>query len=87
MVDIEDRVDLRAFNESNMAKDFRDKVNVLYDELACLKIKSDITNTDKDQILRRFMRKVATHALNALQETREEFMRKYLNKYHQKMQE
>lgn len=33
------------------------------------------------------MRKVATHALNALQETREEFVRKYLHKYHQKMNE
>ena len=48
MVDIEDRVDLRAFNEANMAKDFRNKVNVLYDELACLKIKSEMSNEEKD---------------------------------------
>ena len=46
-----------------------------------------MTNAEKDQAIRRYMRKVATHALNALQETREEFMRKYLHKYHQKMQE
>lgn len=46
-----------------------------------------MTAAERDQAVRRFIRKVSTHALNALQETREEFVRKYLSKYHQKMQE
>ena len=29
-------------------------------------------------LIKRFLRKAATHALNSLQETREEFMNKYL---------
>ena len=80
-------ITLRTFNEQNAAKDFRDKVCNLYDELACVKILPGMSLAERDQAVRRYMRKVATHALNALQETREEFVRKYLHKYHQKMNE
>ena len=80
-------ISMAAFNQSNPAKDFRDRVCALYDELACVKIQPQMSVEDKNQAVRRFMRKVATHALNALQETREEFVRKYLHKYHQKMNE
>ena len=80
-------IDLRMFNQKNAAKDFRDKVCQLYDELACVKVNANMTYAERDQAVRRYMRKVCTHALNALQETREEFVRKYLSKYHQKMQE
>ena len=44
-----------------------------------------MTVAEKDQASRRFLRKAATHALNALQDTREEFIHKYLEKYHAKI--
>ena len=80
-------IDMRQFVGSNPAKDYRDKINGMYDELICLKVNKQMTNAERDQATRRFLRKAATHALNALQETREEFMNKYLIKYHQKVKE
>jgi len=37
--------------------------------------------------VRRFLRKVATHSLNSLQENREEFTQKYMQKYQDKLNE
>ena len=37
--------------------------------------------------MRRFLRKVATHSLNSLQENREEFTQKYMQKYQDKLNE
>ena len=59
----------------------------MYDEFLCLKISKSMTHAEKDQATRRFLRKAATHALNALQETREDFMNKYLVQYHQQVNE
>ena len=80
-------LNIRDFLKANGAKDLRDKVVTLYDELLCARITDEITVEDTDALIRRFIRKVATHALNGLQETREDFMKKYLSKYHQKIHE
>lgn len=80
-------MDKRSFIQVNPAKEFRDKVVVLYDELIGLKVNENMSFFERDQAIRRFMRKIATHALNNLQDGREEFMQKYLQKYHQKLRE
>jgi hypothetical protein len=59
----------------------------MYDEFILTKIKSDMTLYEKDQATRRFLRKVATHSLNSLQESREEFINKYQEKYQAKLRE
>ena len=78
-------LDLRQFVQQNQAKDFRDKIQTMYEEFLCVKINKNMTVAEKDQASRRFLRKAATHALNALQDTREEFIHKYLEKYHAKI--
>ena len=59
----------------------------MYEEFICIKINKNMTVAEKDQASRRFLRKAATHALNALQDTREEFINKYLEKYHAKIKQ
>jgi len=59
----------------------------MYEEFICIKINKSMTVAERDQACRRFLRKAATHALNALSDTREDFMSKYLAKYHQKIKE
>ena len=80
-------LDLRQFVHQNQAKDFRDKIQTMYEEFICVKVNKNMTVADKDQAARRFLRKAATHALNALQDTREEFVHKYLEKYHAKIKQ
>ena len=77
----------RNFVINNPAKDYRDKVIGLYDELIAFKISDQMTIQERDQTIRRFMRKVATHVLNCLGEEREQFMSKYMEKYHKKVKE
>ncbi len=61
-----DGFDLKSFLANNQAKDFRDKIHVLYEELLCVKISQCSSIEERDQICRRFLRKAATHALNSL---------------------
>ena len=82
-----EQINLKNFAISNPAKDFRDKIITLYDEFIITKIKGDMTLYEKDQATRRFLRKVATHSLNSLQENREEFIQKYQEKYQAKLRE
>ena len=67
-------VNKASFVMQNPAKDMRDKVILMYDEFICLKIKDEMTLYEKDQACRRFLRKIATHSLNSLQDGREDFM-------------
>ena len=57
---------MRTFGINNSAKEFRDKTINLYDEFMCTKIHSQMTNYEADQATKRFLRKMATHALNSL---------------------
>lgn len=82
-----DIADLKGFAMNNPAKEFRDKIITLYDEFICTKITSDMSNVEREQAVRRFLRKVATHSLNSLQENREEFTQKYMQKYQAKLSE
>ena len=81
------QIDVRNFGINNAAKEFRDKTINLYDEFICTKINREMTVYDADQATKRFLRKMASHALNSLQENKEEFVNKYMQRYNEKVAE
>ena len=46
-----------------------------------------MTILEVDQQVRRFLRKTATHSLNSLLEDKDEFIEKYMARYHEKVNE
>ena len=41
-------IDMRQFVGSNPAKDYRDKISNMYEEMSCLKINKQMTNAERD---------------------------------------
>jgi len=76
---------MMKFISNNPAKDYRDKILSLYDELISIKINNHLSEKEKEKNCRSFMTKVATQALNRLGDERESFVSKYLQKYHSKI--
>ena len=76
---------MKKFISENGAKDYRDTIITMYDELISIKVTSGLTSSEKDHIVKKFMRKVATHVLNCLGDEREVFVNAYMSKYHSKL--
>jgi len=66
---------LTEFIASNPAKDFRDGILFLYDELIGVKLSNGSPDVDLEVSL--FFQKAATLALNSLKDKRQEFLKLY----------